>query len=61
MKFIFKVLAKSPPAVCIVGGIFLITISKVAGLGGSLVAFGALLIFAGIGLQVYYLYMKYRK
>ncbi len=61
MKFVFKVLAKSPPAVCIVSGVFLIFISKVAGLDGFLLAIGALLVFAGIGLQVFYLYMKYSR
>ena len=59
MKFDFKVFAKNVPAVCIVSGVALIIVSKVADLGGGLIALGVLLIIAGIGLQILYLYRRY--
>jgi hypothetical protein len=61
MNFDFKVFARSVPAICIVGGIALIVISKVSELGGGLIALGVLLILAGIGLQILYIYMKYKR
>ena len=60
MKFIFKAIAKNPPSICIITGLALIVLS-IVGLGKVLLALGILLIFAGIGLQVLYLYLKYKR
>jgi len=60
MNFDFKAITKTVPGVCIVGGIALTIISKVADLGGSLFALGVFLLIAGIVLQVIYLYLRYK-
>jgi hypothetical protein len=60
MKFNFKVLAKTVPAICMVCGLVLLLGSCKAGLGFGAGAFGVFLILAGIGLQVLYLFLKYR-
>lgn len=61
MNFKFSVITKTVPGACIVGGIALIFVSKVADLGGSLIALGVFLLIVGIGLQALYLYLKYRR
>ena len=61
MNFDFKAIAKTVPGICIVGGIALIAIPALTGLGGPLIGLGIFLLIAGIGLQVLYLYRKYRR
>ncbi len=59
-KVIIKIIAKSVPAICIVIGVLLVLGSCSAGLGFGVGVLGVFLILAGIGLQVLYLYLKYR-
>jgi hypothetical protein len=61
MNFDFKAIAKTVPAICIVGGIFLIVIPEVTGSVRSLIGLGVFLLIAGIVLQVLYLYFRYRR
>jgi len=61
MNFNFEVFAKSVPAICIVSGVALIIVATVSHLGGGLVGLGVFLLISGIGLQVLYLYLKYRE
>jgi len=61
MKFDFLVKNKTVPGACIIGGIALIAIPAVTGLGGPLIGLGVFLLIAGIGLQILYLYLKYRR
>lgn len=46
--------------VCIVSGLALTVSSYAAGLGAGLIVLGVFLIFAGVGLQVLYLYLRFR-
>jgi hypothetical protein len=52
VKFSFDIFAKTVPAICIVSGVALLVVKQ----GG----WGAVLILAGIGLQVLYLFLRYR-
>lgn len=60
MKFNFKAIAKNPPGICIIAGLACIVL-WIVGLSKVLLALGILLILAGIGLQVLYLYLKYKR
>ena len=61
IKFKFSVFTKSFPGICLVSGLALVIISKLADLGSGLIALGVLLIFAGIGLYIYYLYLNSKR
>jgi len=61
IKFKFSVFTRSFPGICLVSGLALIIISKLADLGNGLTALGVLLIFASIGLYVYYLYLNSKR
>ena len=61
MKFDFKVIAKNMPMACVVSGVALVVVSCVPnGLGFGVGFLGVLLIFAGIGLQILYMYWNRR-
>ena len=61
IKFKFSVFTRSFPGICLVSGLALVIISKLADLGSGLIALGVLLIFAGIGLYIYYLYLNSKR
>jgi len=61
MKFDFIVKNKTVPGACIIGGIALIAIPALTGLGSPLIGLGVFLLVVGIGLQVLYLYLRYRR
>lgn len=49
IKFKFSVFTRSFPGICLVSGLALTIISKLAGLGNGLTSLGVLLIFAVLG------------
>jgi len=61
IKFKFSVFTKSFPGICLVSGLALVIISKLADLGSGLIALGVLLIFVSIGLYIYYLYFNSKR
>jgi hypothetical protein len=61
MKFDFIVKNKTVPGACIIGGIALIAVPALTGLGSPLIGLGVFLLIVGIGLQVLYLYLRYRR
>ena len=61
IKFKFSVFTRSFPGICLVSGLALVIISKLADLGSGLITLGVLLIFAGIGLYIYYLYLNSKR
>lgn len=61
IKFKFSVFTKSFPGVCLVSGLALVIISKLADLGNGIISLGILLIFAGIGLYIYFLYLSSKR
>lgn len=61
IRFKFSVFTRSFPGVCLVSGLALVIISKIADLGIGLTTLGVLLILAGIGLYIYYLYLNSKR
>ena len=61
IKLKISAFTRSFPGICLDSGLALVIISTLADLGSGLTALGVLLIFAGIGLYIYYLYLNSKR